>query len=473
MQHSRRQFLKSVGLGTASVGLYAGTHALGRSLSAPPEDPNVIFILADDLGYGDLGCYGATKVRTPQIDELAQTGIRFTDAHSPSAVCSPSRYGVLTGRYCWRTSLKKWVCRPNDPLLIDTRRTTLASLFKAAGYRTACIGKWHLGFGKQRPEWDYGKLKPGPLEIGFDYYFGVPTSNNWPPFVYVENHGLWGHQEYDVNVPNHRIDEQIAATLTRRAVEFIETSQGKPFFLYFPTCNIHSPIRPNNRFREQSKAGLRGDFVEELDWSVGEILDTLERLDLAEETLVVFTSDNGGQPGPDTFGHNCNGSLRGRKGQIYEGGHRIPFIARWPGKIRPNTPSDELICLTDFFATCASILGANLPSEAGEDSVDILPALMGEQLGQPLREAIVHHSADGTFAIRKGDWKLILGLSHGGWPIDKPAVQLEPGEPAGQLFNLREDPQETQNVYLDYPQVVRGLEKLLQQYVQRGNSRRS
>ncbi len=425
--------------------------------------------MADDLGYGDLGCYGATLVKTPNCDRIAEEGIRFTDAHSPSSVCSPTRYGVLTGRYCWRTSLKEWVCRPNDPLLIDTDRMTIASLLKSVGYTTGCIGKWHIGFGEKRPEWNYGELKPGPLEIGFDYYFGVPTSNNWPPYVYVENHKLFSHREYDVMVPNHRKDEEIGKTLAKKAVHFINNNRDKPFFLYFPTCSVHFPVTPHKDFVGTSKAGLYGDYIHQFDYSVGKVLEALDKHNLIDNTLIIVTSDNGAYP-CKVAEHKSNGELRGQKAQIYEGGHRVPFITRWPGRIKAGTVSDEVICLTDFLATFAAIHGKKLPKNAGEDSYNILPALLGEKLDKPIREATVHHSVWGTFAIRRGPWKLIMGQTSGaGWP--KPSGKLKKDKPAGQLYNLKSDPKETTNLYEERPEIVEKLTKLLEKYKRQGYSR--
>jgi arylsulfatase A-like enzyme len=356
-------------------------------------------------------------------------------------------------------------------LLIDTERMTVASLLKRKGYAAGCIGKWHLGIGDTPPDWTYGKLKPGPLEIGFDYYFGVPTSNNWPPFVYVENHRVSSHPEYDVWVPNHRRNEDIAKTLTARAVKYIEQNKDQPFFLYFPTCNIHSPITPHKQFHGSSDCGARGDFIAELDWSVGEILKTLDRLNLTNNTLLVFSSDNGGTPTDEKYGHKSNGDWRGQKAQIYEAGHRVPFIASWPGQIKPGSSSEELICLTDFMAMCGSIVGSELPSGAAEDSYNIMPVLRGEELAHPIREALVHHSVDGTFAIRQGDWKLILGTGDGGWPPDKPPVKIKPGEAAGQLYNLSLDPSEKSNLYLKHQEIVDRLTKLLEKYKKQGHSR--
>ncbi|HDZ69121.1 MAG TPA: twin-arginine translocation signal domain-containing protein [Phycisphaerales bacterium] len=497
----RRDFLKKCavaaggfalsGCAVATEGLVLSNKALKSRIGA--KRPNIIFIMADDLGYGDLSCYGATKVSTPNIDRIAEEGMRFTDAHTPSAVCSPTRYGVLTGRYCWRTRLKSGVCLPNDPLLIDTKRMTVASLLKSVGYTTGCVGKWHLGFGERGPDWN-GELKPGPLEIGFDYYFGVPVSNNWPPFVYVENHHVVGRLQgetitvigtgKDQPIPPKRNPEKLALVQTDKAIKFIERSKDEPFFLYLAPCNVHEPHTPNEKFKNTSEAGTYGDFIKELDWTVNEVTKTLDRLNLTDNTLLIVTSDNGAitagtsadyiaKPENSTgleYGHRPNGLLRGQKADIWEGGHRVPFISRWPGRIKAGTISDELICLTDFMATCAAIVGKILPDNAGEDSYNILPALLGEKLNKPIREAIVHHSAAGMFAIRQGPWKLIPRRGSGGFT--KPIrYKPKPGEPAGQLYNMANDLSETNNLWSQHPKIVKRLTKLLGRYRKEGRSR--
>jgi len=437
--------------------------------------------MADDLGYGDVSCYGATKIKTPSIDRIAKEGMRFTDAHTPAAVCSPTRYGVLTGRYCWRSRLKKGVCRPNDPLLIEKDRMTVASLLKSAGYRTGCVGKWHLGFGEKKPDWN-GQLKPGPLEVGFDYYFGVPTSNNWPPFVYVENHRVVGRREDEFievddrkeiqGIAAKRKDEEIALVQTDKVVKFIERNKDKPFLLYFATCNVHHPYTPNARFKGSSECGVRGDFIHELDWTVGEVLKTLDRLKLSDNTLIIVTSDNGGEH-HESVGrtkHRENGALRGQKADIYEGGHRIPFVARWPGRVRASTTCDEVVCLTDLIATCAAIVGAEVPDNAGEDSYNILPALLDQKRNKPIREATVHHSGGGMFSIRQGQWKLVQGRGSGGFSEPK-FIKPKQSEPKGQLYNLDKDPAETNNVWSQHPEIVERLTKLLEKYKKEGRSR--
>jgi arylsulfatase A-like enzyme len=350
------------------------------------ERPNVVLIFADDLGYGDLSCYGATKLKTPNIDKLAAEGRRFTDAHSASAVCTPSRYAMMTGVYPHRKNLSRPVFLKTG-LVIDAQRQTMADVMKEAGYATACIGKWHLGFGDETPNWN-GELKPGPLELGFDYYFGVPVVNSHPPFVYVENHHVVGllpddpfvyrktaktkvipekmHLE-DIGGADaaHALydDHFVGTTLTERAVTWVkehthsaDSAQGtKPFFLWFSATNIHHPFTPHPRFQGASECGLYGDFVHELDWIVGELVKTLQEQGVADHTLIIFTSDNGGvlnQTGQEALkmGHDANGDLLGFKFDAWEGGHRVPFIAHWPRKLEPGSVSNDLICNVDMIA---------------------------------------------------------------------------------------------------------------------------
>ncbi len=470
----------------------------------PVRHPNIVVILADDLGYGDLSCYGATKVKTPNIDRLAETGMRFTDAHSPHSVCTPTRYGLLTGRYAWRTWVGTRCVWSNDPMLVETDRLTLPSLLKAAGYRTACIGKWHLGFGGPATEgWDdrrgpdYNKpLKPGPLEIGFDYFFGIPHVGQFP-HVYIENHHVQGLQESSpleivlderetdrttwlnghTITPRHTFtggegttyeEEELAVRLTEVAVDWINKQDQEPFFLYFAQRNVHSPLKPHPRFQGTSEIGVYGDFVNELDWSIGELLDVLDRRGFAENTLVVFSSDNGAvQMGHrpahivDYSGHRSNGPLRGQKTEDYEGGHRIPLLVRWPGHVEAGSRSDQLVALTDLLATTAELIGERLPEGAGEDSFSFLSALTQSKPDRPIRTGIVHDSNEGLFAVREGDWKLILGQGGGG--IGWSSQVRDPAAQAGQLFNLADDIAETDNRYDEHPEIVSRLTQRLQQ----------
>ena len=405
-----------------------GSKAVPLSAAEPPK-PNIVYILADDLGYGDVGCYNpASKIPTPNIDRLAREGVRFTDAHSPSAVCTPTRYALLTGRYAWRTRLQRNVLGPFSQPLIAEKQLTVAGLLREQGYATACIGKWHLGWGWPKPG-DGGKrdftrpIPDGPTARGFDLYFGTDVPN-YPPYCFIENDRTVGIPSADAPVgrdsfniagpmlPGWKLVEVLPG-LEKRAVEYIEKAAkgDKPFFLYLPLTSPHYPVVPAAEFKGKSKVGEYGDFVVQTDHVVGEVLDALKTSGVAEKTLVILTSDNGpeitGEVKPGAydrlkeFGHASMGTLRGTKRDAWEGGHRVPFIARWPGKIPAGTTCDETICHVDLMATLAALLDVKLPADAGVDSVNILPALLGEKRKAPLREATVHHSGQGKFAIRR------------------------------------------------------------------------
>lgn len=507
-RQTRRDFLKALGFGAAAL-------MAQKSLRARPDNkkPNVVFILADDLGYGDLSCYGATKVQTPNIDRLAREGRCFTDAHSPASVCTPTRYNLLTGRYAWRTWAKSSCVWSNDPLLIEPDRFTLGDLFKQQGYRTACLGKWHLGFGKpSMAGWDdvlgpdYNReLRPGPLEVGFDYFWGIPHVGQFP-HVIIENHHVLGLSSNDpIRIlpdkrPGYEKDylhrprngataalgveggksarykhEDLAMMLTKRAVNWLgEQSGEEPFFLYMAHRNIHGPLRPNKRFKGKSEIGTYGDFIRELDWSVGEVLRALDKNGLAKDTLVLFSSDNGGvvrykpTDSASINGHKVNGPLRGQKTDAYEGGHRVPLIARWPGVIPANTEDSSLIALTDVLATFADFFDVQLPDDAGEDSLSFLGALLDRKPRQVTRKAIVNDSYFGVFAIRQYDWKLILSQHGGG--AGSQAITHDPNKPAGQLYHLGRDIAESMNEYDKHPDIVRSLTNLLEQYKRTGRS---
>jgi arylsulfatase A-like enzyme len=457
-----------------------------------PRPPNILFILADDLGYGDPACYNpASKVATPNIDRLAAQGMRFTDAHTPCAVCTPTRYGVLTGRYCWRSSLKRGVLNGYSPLLIEPGRLTVASLLRRQGYATACIGKWHLGLG-DAPRTDFARpLRPGPNSVGFDYFFGIPASLDMPPYVFVENeavteapaatigdsamrrHGGGGFWRAGAIAPGFKHAE-VLPKLTEKAVGFVaRQSRDRPFFLYLALSAPHTPWMPTEEFRAKSGAGYYGDFVAQVDASVGRVLRALDEAKLAEETLVLFTSDNGAHWLPDDikkWGHRANDGWRGQKADIWDGGHRVPFIARRPGKVRPGSTSKELICLTDLLATAAAASGTTLPADAGEDSFNLLPVLRGEKRDAPVHEAIVHQASDGTLGIRRGPWKLAPALGSHGFSTPRD-VKPVPGGPQGQLYNLDDDPGEQNNLWLQKPEVVRRLTALLEKYRSEGRSR--
>jgi arylsulfatase A len=475
------------------------------------NQPNVVVIFADDLGYGDVGCYGATKVQTPNIDRLATQGRRFTDAHSASAVCTPSRYALLTGEYPFRRGLSYPVFLKTG-LVIDPNRLTIAKLMKQAGYATACIGKWHLGFGVGAPEWN-GQLKPGPLEVGFDHYFGVPVVNSHPPFVYVENHQVVGVVPDDPFVfgkksttevfpekmgidqiggaeAAHALykDRMVGTRLTEKSVQWIKQHRDQPFFLYFATTNIHHPFTPHPRFQGTSQCGRYGDFVHELDWIVGEVMNTLEEQGLADNTLLIFTSDNGGminQGGQAAWkdGHRQNGHLLGFKFDAWEGGHRVPFIARWPGKIEANSVSQQLISNVDILGTLAAITGQAVPEGEGPDSVNVLPALTGNPQ-QPIRDHLVlAASRSKHLALRSGKWVYINGKGGGGFTGSKVGTHLfggpaalkfagqpnsdvvdgkfKPDAPADQLYDLTSDPSQSTNVVRENPDLARRMRKKL------------
>jgi len=507
----RRYFLKAAGLSAASLALGGCVESFQKTSDRADGRPNIVFIMADDMGIGDTTVYNPdSKIPTPNMERLAKQGVIFTDAHSPSAVCTPTRYGVLTGRYCWRTRLKSQVLYGYEPPLIEPERLTVASLLQRHGYETACVGKWHLGlhwavkpgadidFDKPLP-WDEEQnltatgrdkfidftkpIKGGPNDLGFDYaYYTSGCSTVQPPYCFIENNRT-------VGIPNVRIPEEefearpgwmvpdwsqedVDPIFTTKSIEFIQrhvkTSPGEPFFLYFALSAPHAPWLPPDFVKGSTEEGPRGDLVALVDWSLGQILDTLDRLNLRDNTLIIFTSDNGPRIGKR--GHKSAGKWRGYKSHIWEGGHREPFIARWPGKIRPNTTCDEVTCFIDLMATCAAIVGADLPANAGEDSYNILPALLGEKLDKPIRPDIIHHSVWGVFSIRQGKWKLILDTQgSGGW-VRPPDEYPVPGTP-GQLYDMEKDPYETNNLWDKHPEVVERLTKLLEGYKKQGHSR--
>lgn len=486
-----------------------------------PKHPNIVYILADDLGYGDVSCYNPdSRIQTKHIDRLAAEGMRFTDAHSPSAVCTPTRYGILTGRYAWRTRLKYRVLDGLDPPLIEPNRLTVAEWLRRHDYKTACIGKWHLGMQwtdrngqlvpavpidrKTRPrtgdDVDFSRpFTGGPTAIGFDWYFGIAASLNMSPFCYLENDRpvrlpIW-HQPriatefISVDEGIRSPDFSIAGVMPRLAGEsvgYIEqharNHPERPFFLYAPLTAPHLPLVPNQEYHGTSDAGHYGDFVIETDAFVGAVLDALDRTHLADNTIVIFTSDNGGlyhywlpQEDDDVrhykvsgrgayvkqFAHQGNAHLRGTKADIWEGGHRVPFVVRWPGRTPAGAVSQELVELTDLLATCAALVGEPLPDGAGEDSRNILSALLTTTPPEPVREYAVHHSLWGTFAIRRGPWKMVPYRGSGGFTFPRTIDTEKVGGPPGQLYNLRDDPSETSNVWLKHPDVVAALKDLL------------
>ncbi len=483
----------STALGLLGGVLWAATGCTTPTASpGPASPPNIVIVLADDLGLGDLSCFNpAAATTTPSLDRLASTGARFTDAHTPSSVCSPTRYGILTGRYCWRSSLKSGVLWTNDPLLIEPDRPTIASELAARGYETAFIGKWHLGLGADGPtDWS-GPLDAGPHTVGFERSVGIPSSLDIPPYCWfrdgvgdppptstiegskhrrVDGGGFWRagaisegfvHQE----VLARSIDESIAVVESH-----VEADDGRPLFLELCLSAPHTPWLPTERFQGSSSAGHYGDFVNEIDFEVGRLLAALESSGLADDTLFIFTSDNGSHwPVSDVrrWGHAANLGWRGQKADIHEAGHRVPMLARWPGVIEPGITIEETVCLTDLYATSIAAADGSAasretgPGHGGEDSIDLVP-LLAEGDTTPLsgRAGIVHHSLDGMFAIRVGDWKLIEGLGSGGFTSPKRRT-AEAGEAEVQLYDLATDPRETENIAARHPEEVARLQAIL------------
>lgn len=479
----------------------------------PAAKPNVVFILCDDLGYGDVACNNPEgKIPTPHIDRLAAEGMRFTDAHTTSSVCTPTRYGVLTGRYNWRSRLQNGVLGGLSPRLIEPDRLTVAELLRQNGYHTACIGKWHLGmkwplnpdaegFGdriEKGPEgWNVDYTRPiteGPNSVGFDYYFGIAASLDMVPYTFIENDRVTAVPTVDKAFPmmlgRDRMTRRgpgatefeavdVLPTLTRKAVEYIaeRTAPGagsKPFFLYLPYASPHTPIVPSPDWQGRSGLNYYADFVMQNDACVGEVLDALAKHGVAKNTLVIFTSDNGCSPQADfpalgKKGHDPSYIFRGHKADIWDGGHRVPFIVRWPGKVEAGTTSDQLVSLVDLMATCADVLQVKLPDNTAEDSVSFLPVLLGKADG-PVREALVHHSISGKFSIRQGRWKLELCPGSGGWSSPRDPQASKQGLPSIQLYDMQDDPVEQHNVQDKHPDVVKKLTTLLERYVAQGRS---
>jgi len=468
---------------------------LTSAVGADENQPNIVYILADDMGYGDVSYLNKdSKIHTPNLDQLAKAGMIFTDAHSGSAVCTPTRYGILTGRYCWRSRLKKGVLNGNSPHLIEDGRMTAASILKPQGYHTACIGKWHLGLDWQKKpgaprEIDYTQsVQHGPTTNGFDYSFIIPASLDMAPYVYLENDKVTAIPDRVVAssggkkkwrkgpIGSDFKHIEVLPKITEKAVSYIDQrAEGKkPFFLYFPLPAPHTPILPTEEFQGKSGTNEYGDFVLQVDWTVGQVMKALKRHGLEENTLIIFTSDNGCSPKADfaeleTFDHDPSYIFRGHKADIFEGGHHIPFITRWPARIQGGSTCADTICLTDLMATAADITGYTLPNNAGEDSVSFLPDLLGTATA-PVREATVHHSINGSFSIRQGKWKLELCPGSGGWSDPKPGSAQAKQLPAIQLYDLSSDIGETTNVQDRHPDVVKRLTALLQEYKDSGRS---
>ena len=445
---------------------------------ANADKPNVVFILCDDLGYGDIHCLApeTSKIATPCADRLAREGMIFTDAHSGSSVCTPTRYGIMTGRYSWRTRLQKGVVTGFAPSLIAKNRPTIASFLQEQGYHTGVVGKWHLDFqylnpntGKAYSQKQHrkppvgAKIPDGPIHRGFDYYHGFHHARNME--AVIENDEVIAHDPVINMLPR----------LTRKSVEYIDerAKDKRPFFLYVPLGSPHTPIVPSKEWQGKSPLGPYGDFVMETDAVVGAISDALERHDMTDNTLVIFSSDNGcskaaGISQLAAKGHKVSAHLRGSKADIWDGGHRIPFIARWPRMIEAGSTCDQLICLVDLFATVEEITGGWVKSIGCEDSVSFLPALHGKLI-ESTRAGVIHHSISGHFAYRQGNWKLCLAKASGGWSSPK-ENQAPKGSPPAQLYDLEADPSETTNLYESKPEIVKQLVSQLRSDILRGRS---
>ena len=452
---------------------------LVTSIATAAEKPNIIFMMCDDLGYGDVNCLApeTCKIDTPGADQLAREGMIFTDAHSGSSVCTPTRYGIMTGRYSWRTRLQKGVVTGFAPCLIDENRPTVASFLKSQGYDTAIIGKWHLNFlyldpktgkayeQKKNQSPPVGAMIPdGPIHRGFDYFHGFHHARNME--AVIENDRVIAHDETVNMLPR----------LTKQSVDYVTSRkrQSKPFFLYIPLGSPHTPIVPSKQWQGKSPLGSYGDFVMQTDNVVVEVMEALKQNGLADNTLFIFTSDNGCSKAAKIGdlaekGHIVSAHLRGSKADIWDGGHRIPFIARWPGKIAAGSTSNQLVCLGDLFATAAQIVGAPVPDGSCEDSVSFLPAFSDQPIVST-RTGLVHHSFSGHFAYRLGKWKLVLARGSGGWSSPNENQAGKNDAPKAQLYDMSTDVGETNSLYAAKPEVADKLLKQLTEDVRSGRS---
>ena len=466
--------------------------------------PNIVLIMADDMGYGDLGCYGSVKIKTPHMDRIAREGIRFTDAHSASAVCTPSRYSLLTGRYCWRGSLKQGVLGGFGAPLLEPGRQTIASMLKEKGYSTAVFGKWHLGLEWKKKDgtlvttnshdgwnkddgWyedgfdvDYAQeLTGGPLDHGFDHWFGISGSLDMPPYCFIEDRktvGIPDREKHPYEAQQRRglmtegwrddlVDVTVAEKAARYFLEKKRSDSVKPVFVYLAPASPHRPCVPPDFLSGTTEGGKRGDMVALVDWMVGRMIEAVERAGETENTLFVVTSDNGAQStnfdGKD-YGHKPNGDWRGQKGDIYEGGHREPLVVRWPSVVPAGSESSALLCLTDFHATFAEMLGSTSPPDTGEDSISFFDILHDPVTHKGSRNELVHHSYDGMFSIRKDQWKYVDGLGSGGFSEPARYLPYYPSDPASQLFNIADDTRETLNLSKVHADKVNELKELLE-----------
>lgn len=466
--------------------------------------PNVVYILADDLGYGDLSSLNPQSgIKTPSMDYIVENGIQFADAHSNSSVCTPTRYGIITGRYAWRSRLKNGVLWGYDQPLIEEDRVTVASFLKDNGYNTACIGKWHLGLGWQpknidkpiaKYEWtmvfekgddsnvDFSKPISGPKELGFEYSYIIPSSLDMTPYLYIENgkavelptaytegkseeeHGrgvFWRAGEVSPSF----VFEEVLENITDKAISYIDDQKKteNPFFLYFPLTGPHTPWLPTEVTNGKSQAGTYGDFVLDVDNVVGRVIAALKKSGQLKNTLIIVTSDNGSHwtlQDKEKYAHRANYTFKGQKADIYEGGHHIPYIAMWPENIAPGSSSDQIICTTDLLATLSGVIGKPLPKGAGEDSYDMLKAYFKTDSDKQIRDYTIHHSLDGVFSVRKGKWKMTTQLGSGGFSEPK-VITPSHGKPKGTLYDMENDINETVNLYMEHSEVVKELTNLL------------
>jgi arylsulfatase A-like enzyme len=482
--------------------------ACGSSEPEPAPEvarpPNIVLILADDFGVGDIQAhYPDNKIATPHLDQLAREGMRFTDAHSPSAVCSPTRYGIMTGRYAWRTRLQEWVIAAYEPPLIAPDRATMPGFLRDQGYTTTAIGKWHLGWqwpgpqpsrmteqrnGQRSLSWDFTPpIGEGPTAHGFDYYFGVDLPN-MPPFTFIENDRVvvppTDRYEWDPDegvVMPRRFDgspmapgwkfAEILPELTRRAVEQVHelAASEQPFFLFFSMTSPHEPVVPSQPFLGQSGIAPIADFVMETDWSAGQVVEAIDAAGIAEDTIVIFTADNGhshytGWEDLVAAGHLPSGPYRGHKGDIWEGGHRVPLLVRWPDKVAAGSESDQMTSLTDFFATFADLIGVELPAEGVEDSESFLDALYGDP-AESARSTLVSHSNVGEFAYRNGDWKLVYRLGGDGLEASRGLQTV------AELYHLGHDIAESKDLASEQTEKLEELTTQLSRAIDRGATR--
>lgn len=478
--------------------LISGLFLLPALSALGQQRPNIVFILADDMGYGDVSCLGgdSSLLHTPHIDRLAAEGVTFADAHSGSSVSTPTRYGILTGRYSWRSTLKQGVLNGYSKALIPEGRETMASMLKKQGYTTACIGKWHLGWNWNniaagKDSVDFSRpITNGPTARGFDYFYGFCGSLDMPPYVYVEN-------DMPTSLPDRETVNKgkyswwrkgptgadfdhadVLPNLVARACRYIEENarSEQPYFLYLPLPAPHTPILPTEEYRGKSGIGEYGDFVLMVDDMVGKVLKAVADSGEEDGTIVVFTTDNGCSPAAGIEemkkqGHSPNYIFRGHKADLFDGGHRVPCLLRWPGKVKPHTVR-QTVCLTDFYATFAAVAGHRMADSEGEDSYSLCPALDSERELAPIREATVHHSIKGEFSIRKGKWKLLLSPSSGGWSFPRPGKDdaVIATLPRVQLYDMEADSVERHNLEAVRPEVVEELKDLLTQYIQNGRS---